>query len=253
MSVGGLAAAIPLAIGTPSAFRWLFLAMAVLFVVSAGLIALLPDTRVAWRPATWRLSALRDRRLLALTTYDSIAALWLPMLNVAFPLWLTGRTGAPDALVGVLYAVNTATCVLLQIPMSRFVNGSRDALRAYTVNATLLMVSCVGFALAPLLGGWPTLILLSAAILVLTIGELCQVSAAWTLSYAIAPEQRRTEYLATFSLGRTSSARLYGPVLMTGGVLALGSTGWLLLALLFAAAALAPAVVRHRLPRPATP
>jgi hypothetical protein len=75
----------------------------------------------------------------------------------------------------------------------------------------------------------------------LTAAELTQVGSAWTLSFAIAPPDNRTTYLAAFSQGRAFS-RAIGPLLMTGVVLALGTSGWIALAILFAAAALVPAI-----------
>lgn len=242
ISVGGLLAAIPLTVGTSAAFRWTFGCVAAIFVTTGLLVKLLPDVTVTTRPAVRRFDALRDRRLLALTAYDGVASLWLPMLNIAFPLWLTGHTNAPPALVGVLYAVNTTACVLLQLPMSRFATTPRQALNSYSVSGVLLALSCVGFALAPALHGTPTMVLLAGAILLLTFGELCQVNGAWTLSYALAPPDRRAEYLAAFSLGRTASGKLYGPVLMTGVVLALGTSGWFLLGALLAITAALPLV-----------
>ncbi|CAL9422798.1 hypothetical protein SUDANB95_01879 [Actinosynnema sp. ALI-1.44] len=250
ISTGGLAAAVPLAIGTATAFHWLFASVALLFAITAALIARLPEVPQPPRPTVRRFAALRDRKLLALTAYDSAAALWLPMLNVAFPLWLTGHTNAPAALVGVLYAVNTATCVLLQIPLSRFTVTVRDALRSYTLSGTLLAVSCLGFALAPTLDGAAVPAVFAVTILILTIGELFQVNAAWTFSYALAPATRRAEYLAAFSLGRTGSTRLYGPLLMTGVVLALGTHGWLLLSALMATTAALPQALRRHFTTP---
>ncbi|WKU02937.1 MFS transporter [Micromonospora sp. HUAS LYJ1] len=241
ISVGGLLAVVPLTLGTPAAFRWSFVGTALLFVVAAGLVALLPGTpRSRYAAPAGRLAALRDRRLLALTAYDSVATLWLPILNVALPLWVVGHTDVPPALVGILYAVNTVTVTVLQIPMSRFVDGTRAAQRSYSVSAALLALTCGTFALAPGLPSAATPVALVVAILVLSLGELCQVNAAWTLSYAVAPTARRAEYLAAFGLGRNSSSRLYGPLLMTGVVLAWGTAGWLMLGVLFVVAALVP-------------
>jgi MFS family permease len=91
--------------------------------------------------------------------------------------------------------------------------------------------------------------LFTAAVIVLTFGEICQVGSAWTLSFAIAPPADRNAYLAAFSLGRAFS-RSIGPLLMTGVVLAIGEAGWIALAAVFAGSALlpvlAPRVARRR-------
>ena len=55
--------------------------------------------------------------------------------------------------------------------------------------------------------------------------------------------------LAAFSMGRAFS-RATGPLLMTGVVLGLGTSGWIALAAAFAAAALVPVAAAHQRANP---
>ena len=106
--------------------------------------------------------------------------------------------------------------------------------------------ACLGFAVAPAVQGTATTAVLAASILLLTLGELFQVGAAWALSFAVAPAESRNVYLSVFGMGRTIGGRVAGPLVMTGVVLALGSRGWIALAFLLMSAAAVPVIVSSR-------
>lgn len=246
ISAGSLVAGALLGLGLPHAFQVLLAADAVAFVLAAALLCALPGRRgVSARTAPARWKALRDTRLLALTAYDALICLWQPMLNVAFPLWLVTRTRAPVSLIGVLYAVACAGTILLQYPVSVLAGTPLRALRGYICAALCLAGACLAFAAAPAHSAPVTVAIFTAAVIILSAGEIAQVGSAWTLSFAIAPPMQRNAYLAAFSMGRALS-RATGPLLMTGVVLALGQSGWIALAIVFAAAAAVPAIAGKR-------
>ncbi len=248
MSIGGLLAGAAIATGRPVAYDLLFIADAAAFFVAAALLGRLTPVPGRRDGQHSRLSAFRDRRLLAIAAYDAVLTLWLPILNVAIPVWLATRTDAPVAMVGVLYAFNTTACIVLQLPISSRVRSPRQAWTSYALAGCLFAVTCVGFTVAPHVRGVDTVVVLVLCVAVMTIGELCQVSAAWTLSFDLAPADRRSQYLSAFGLGRASATRMVGPVLLTGVVIALGTAGWLLLATVFLATTGIAAVARSRLP-----
>jgi MFS family permease len=68
----------------------------------------------------------------------------------------------------------------------------------------------------------------------LAAGELWQAVSGWDLPVRYAPEGRRGEYLAVFSLGVTAQGIL-GPVLVAA-LLGLGTVGWLVVGGLFVVA-----------------
>jgi MFS family permease len=246
ISAGSLTAGVLLGSGLHQAFQVLLAADAVAFAMAAALLLALPSRRgtsARGAPAPW--NALRDPRLLALTAYDALMCLWQPMLNVAFPLWLVTRTHAPVSLVGVLYAVASVCAIVLQYPFSVLTGTPRRALRGYGCAALCLAGASLGFAAAPAHSAGVTVAIFTAAIVILTVGEITQVGSAWTLSFAIIPPGSRNACLAAFSMGRALS-RATGPLLMTGVVLALGQSGWIALAAIFAAAAAVPAIARKR-------
>ncbi|MDT3442556.1 hypothetical protein [Pseudofrankia sp. BMG5.37] len=199
-------------------------------------------TQVIRRPSGDRWAALRDTRLQAWTAYDAVLSLWQPILNVAFPIWLATRTDAPLSLVGVLYTVAGVIAIALQYPAGKLATTPTRAVRGYAGAALCLAAASVGFAMASESSATFTVVALTVSVVLLTLGEITQVGSAWTVSFTIAPPDRRNAYLAAFSLGRAFS-RAVGPLLMTGAVLALGRAGWLTLAAVFALAAVAPLLV----------
>lgn len=248
MSVGGLVAGLALGGATREAFTALFAADAMAFGAAALLLLRAEDRRPARaRPTKGRTMVLRDRRLLGLTAFDAVISLWQPILNVAFPLWLATRTDAPLRLVGLLYAVATVSCIVLQYPISRLSAAPRQGLRAYTAAALFIATACLGMSAAPSMEHGGTVAVLTASIIVLTLGEMAGVSAAWTLSFALAPPDSRSTYLSIFGAGRTLGGRVAGPLLMTGAVLALGPPGWIALAVLLTLVSVIPIAAGNRL------
>ncbi|MER7986063.1 MFS transporter [Streptomyces noursei] len=243
-------------VGTFPAFAVLLVGNAVAFLATTGVLLRLPPPRPAPRPdGPGTVRVLRDGRLLGLTALDCLLSLWQPLLSLAMPLWVVERTGAPRFTVGVLYAVNTALCILVQVPAGRLSAAPRAAARSYAVVAVLLVATCALFGAAGATDGAFTVVLLAAAVLALTAAEVLQVGASWTLSFALAPEALRSQYLSAFGLGRTAARTLLGPLALTAVVTAPGARGWLLAgAVLAAVAALVPPLLRRFLsatePRP---
>ncbi len=240
ISVGGLIAGAVLGSSTRGSFQWLLVGGAAAYLLVAAVFAASTSTEVPERNAGGLRRVLAGRGFLALTGYNALLSLWTPILNVALPLWLVTRTHVPVRYVGVLYAVNTVLCIALQYPMNRFSATVPRALRSYSASAALLVCSTLGLAAAPRAAGGAALPLLAGSVVLLTFAELLQVGAAWTLSFASAPEDSRSTYLVLFGMGRTLANRVIGPMLMTGVVLALGTAGWAALACVFAVAAVLP-------------
>ncbi|WP_427924031.1 MFS transporter [Streptomyces sp. cg40] len=249
ISVGGLIAGVVLGTADRGTFHWLLLGGASAYAAVALLLLVMGGDRTAPRARRSITPLLKDRRLLNLTLYNAVLSLWTPMLNIAFPLWLVTHTDVPERFVGILYTVNTVACIALQYPLNRCYRTTRSSWSAYGAAGGLLAVSCVGFAAAPGFGVRGAVSVMACAVVVLTFAEVLQVGASWTLSYELAPEDARSSYLVLFNLGRTTANRVAGPLLMTGVVIALGTAGWMVLAVLFVLASIVPVFVlraQHR-------
>ncbi|MEV0588393.1 MFS transporter [Nonomuraea sp. NPDC050310] len=239
ISAGGLLGGLLTASGTRDSFQVVLLANAAAYVVVAALLLTLRTAPRASppdglekpsppgdleRPSPWR-----NPRLLTLAGLDTLLQLWQPVLNLGFPLWLALQEPALRPWIGPLYAINTVLCVLLQLPAARLTATPEAARRRQAAGAVLLAAACLGYW-----AGW-----FAAATVLLTLGELLAVSAAWTLSYALAPAEGRAEHLAVFGMGRSFSRYVLGPILVTGLLQLLGGPSWAVLAGLFVAAAAA--------------
>ncbi|WP_299542405.1 MFS transporter [uncultured Streptomyces sp.] len=241
ISLGGLIAGVALGSGSHGAFRPLLIGGAVAYVIVAAVFATARDEGSAGSVGTTGVrQLLKDWRLLGFITYNALVSLWMPVLNVAFPLWLVTATEVPERYVGILYAVNTVLCIALQYPLNRCSNTTRRAWLSYATAAALLSCGALAFAAAPGFGTRGALLTMGGAVVLLTFAELLQVGASWTLSFDLAPEGARSAYLVLFNTSRTVANRVAGPVLMTGVVLALGKAGWIALACVLLAGAFVP-------------
>lgn len=140
-------------------------------------------------------------------------------------------TSAPPAVVAVLYATNTVLAVRLQSTVSRQVRSYMHAAQAQRLAGVMLAGCCVCLAASTFGGQTLATVAVVLAVVSLTFAELLKASASWQITFTLAPQDRSGEFLATYGLGG-AACQVVGPVLITAVVLALGSTGWLLLALL---------------------
>lgn len=183
-------------------------------------------------------SVLPYPRYLVLTMLNFLLSFFDVLLMVAMPLWVLERTDAPRYMVSVLFAVNTGLVVLMQIPVSRLADGLRRTSRLFAVAGGAMAVCALCFATAGGADGWYAIGWLTAAVVALTLGEVLANSAAWELSIALAPEESRGRYLSVFNMG-LSTERIVGPLVVTGALLASGTAGWVVAAVVFLCAGMA--------------
>lgn len=252
MSVGALAAAPFLTIGS----GWLFKAIPLLgglcCLASAGVFGLLKVGTAAPedKPARWHsglLSVCRDRRYVGLTVANGVLFLHTVLLGIGLPLWLVQSTDAPAGLLSALITVNTVLAIVLQVHFAKSVSTSRDATRAMR-NAGFAMSAFSLLLIASMYSGnWLTIGILVTATVLLTCGEMLQAVGGWELSYRHAPEAQRTEYLSVFSLGG-AAVGIVGPALLAL-MLSWETEGLLMLCALFLVTSAAVTVVGGRLGR----
>jgi MFS family permease len=171
----------------------------------------------------------RDPRYVVLTLLNGLLIVHLTLLSIGFPIWLSQHTSAPVALMSPLLLLNTLLVVALQV---RATAGTRDvatgasALRRASI---ALAAGCLLIAVSAWFGTGGAVVALVLAMTAVTVSELWQSAAEWSISYDLAPAARRGEYLAFFALGRPLQG-IAGPALVGGVVIGAGTRGWLLLA-----------------------
>jgi hypothetical protein len=238
ISIGSPLGGLAVGLHSANAFRGMLLIAATAYAAVSVLIARIPQERHPTR-ARRKVAALRDGRLRRLASIDTLLQLWTPVLNLGFPLWLVTRTDAGRGWIGPLYAIATALCVALQVPVTRLVTTVGAARAGQVAAGLLLALSCAAFAATAHTDGALTIVVFALAVTLLTGGEMISIAAAWTLSYAIAAAGRRAEYLAAFTMGRSIARYVLGPILVTGLLTVAGAWTWAALAVIFTIAAAA--------------
>jgi MFS family permease len=250
ITLGTIPAGIVLA--SNAGFGPLLAANAVSYLAAGAIVLTLPR-----RPGRAASPPARLLRPSAATTgligVDGLMAMWQIVLNVGLPLWILQATPVSPGLVGVLYGTNTVLAVLLQTRVSRRVPTFVAAAQAQRLAGLLLAACCACLALSAYGGRAAATAALVAAVLCLTLAELLKAAATWQITFTLAPPARAAEFFATYRLGATG-CQVLGPIVVTAGVLALGSAGWALLGLVFVLAGLVtpPLALRARA-RPVAP
>lgn len=199
------------------------------------------DTCASGRPP---LHPLRDLPYLTVTALNAVVNTLYVVLEVALPLWLLTYTSAPRAMVGWLLVTNTILVVALQVRAARGITSTGLAARAFRRGGLLVAAACLAAACAadrsPVLAG----VVLLAAVVLLTLGEVISQAGSWTLSYDLSPDRSQGAYQGIYQTGISVSQAL-GPGLLTTFILPHGALGWAALATLFAGAALTLPIAGH--------
>jgi MFS family permease len=239
MGIGAALGGLALLADTASAYRVVLLADAATFVAGALLLARLPrPAAVTTRPVRLR-GVLRDRRYVAAAALTAVLYLYMPVLTVGLPLWLAARTAAPAWTVALLFVVNTAGVLALQVRAARTVTSTRTAATAVRRAGFGLLAACAVWACAAATGSPAvTLALAGAGALVQVLAEVFLAAGAWHLSFALADPDRPGEWQGLWTSG-VPLARAAGPALLVALLLGWDGPGWLVLGGTFALAGVA--------------
>ena len=97
-----------------------------------------PADRLAARLNLAPVAAPWHTNRLAVTAVGAVLNMHYVLLEIAVPLWVDRYTSAPRWTVALLFLLNTACCVLLQVRMSRSAHDVPSSAR--TQNASSLLV-----------------------------------------------------------------------------------------------------------------
>jgi hypothetical protein len=196
---------------------------------------------------------LRQPRFVAAAVICGVLYLSASLLDVALPLQIIQHTVAPRWMIAALLLLNTVLAVALQVRASAGSETVPGAARANRLAGIALLGACALFpAAAATHATGVAIVLLIAATVMLTAGELFSSAGTWGLSYGLAPDDQQGSYLASFALV-SRMVLIVGPALAAGVVNA-GLTGWLAVGILFLGVGLAaPLVSRTSQEPPSVP
>jgi hypothetical protein len=191
-----------------------------------------------------RWAALTDRPYLAVTLLNGAMSVHLAIPVFALPLWIVDSTSAPRWAITAAILVNGLLIVVLQVRVSRGVVDPRSAGQRMRWAGFALLVSSVLIGVTGKVPAWTALVVLLAAIVVYTVGELWHAAASFELAFGLALPHAQGQYAGVFGLGQ-GAANAAGPAVLAALCLDLGPPGWLVLgALLMGIGLLTPRVVR---------
>ena len=187
---------------------------------------------------------LRDAPYGVVALLNAVLIMNSGILLVALPIWISERTSAPTWLFPVVLIINATTVVLFQTRSSRSSASAAGGARAMRLGGVLLAGCCAVFALTAGRPTWPAVALLLVGALIHVAGEMFHAAGSWSLGFGLAPEHAQGQYQGLFAMS-TQLGQLAAPALATLLLTGLGSVGWLVFAVLFAAAGAAtPAAAR---------
>jgi hypothetical protein len=157
-----------------------------------------------------------------------------PTVSLLLPIWIAQHTDAPRWTVAAVAAVNSGVCVLLQTRIGSRIETPVQGGRALRTAGLLFLVSCPLMALAGHAPVWAAAGLAVAAVVVHSLGEIWESSGGFALGFGLAPDHAQGQYQGLLGLG-FSAGQAVAPALLTTVVLGLGTAGWLLLGVFFAA------------------
>jgi MFS family permease len=244
-TAGAALSGVAVAVGTRSAYNVVVWGNAAVLLVTAVLIARMPRVAAVRSGPSRRFAALADRPFLALSGINGVLQAHTTLFAIVLPLWMVTMTDAPKVLLPILYTVNTVMAVTLQVRASRGSETAYGSGLALKRSGVAVAVASLFLGAAALTTGVPTIAVLVAGTMLLTVGELMQSAGAWGITATLTPEDRRGEYTGTFKLGGQVQQTL-APAGLT--VLAVSTHGWgwlAIAALMLAAGAYAPRLVRR--------
>lgn len=246
LAIGAALGGLALSLDTPLAYLTVFGVDAASFLLAAVVLRGLPAVRPT--PDTGsgapELAVLSDRPYAVITLLNTVLLLYMPLLSLIIPLWIAQRTEAPRWMVAAILVLNTLSVVMFQVRIARRATDLRSATRLVRHSGLTMFASCAVFALSGVdTSPWQAAVVLLLAAGLQVIGEMMQASGSWEISFGLAPAGRQGQYQGFFGTG-TAVARMLGPLLLTTLIVTWGTPGWLLLGVLFVAAAFAmgPAV-----------
>jgi Major Facilitator Superfamily len=205
------------------------------FTVAAVLLLGLPDLGAATGGPWGRLEVLRDRPYVIAAALASVLFIYMPLLTVALPLYLTSQTQVAPWLFALVLVVNTVGVMAYQLGAASRVTDLDSARRSVRDAGAVLASACVLFFVAGRVGpAMGTVAVLAGAILQV-LGEVRLAAGSWYVSFALADPQRPGQWQGLWMSG-LPLARALGPLSLTALVVDGPPGGWFVVAAAFVVA-----------------
>jgi MFS family permease len=243
--LGALIAGGALVYDTPTAYNAMVYINVTVIVINAVLVFRLddPQRQVHERAKTRSRTVWRDHPYVTVNALIAVLLIHGTISLEVVPLWMIVHTDAPRWMLAVLTLTNTLMATTLQVAMTRGSHTIAGGRRVMRLAGWIGAACCPIFWLTGTTAAWVTVALLVLATILVTMSELWQSAAAWTLMAELAPPDRRGEYSGMARL-LGSAQGMIAPAALIALAVTTGGWGWLVIAGLFlgAATAAGPAV-----------
>lgn len=215
MAAGALPAGAAIAAGEPWVYRAVLVASAALFLCCAAICRGFPASAAAPGGRGERARILGNRPFLGITALYGAFTLSALLLGIGVPLWIVHRTQAPSWSVTLIQLLNTVIVVALQVRLSR---GSERLARARGLMCLGGLLAGLGALVVPLtvLGaGRLDLVVVVAAAVLLSLGELLITAGTTGAALSHIPKGQKTGHLAALNLGFAVTTVVGPPLIST--------------------------------------
>ncbi|WP_432923588.1 MFS transporter [Microbispora sp. CA-135349] len=161
----------------------------------------------------------------ALAVATTILTVHATLLTTALPLWITRHTSVQVSVLGWLVMLNAVITIAGQIPVSRLAATTERALRCFRGSAVWTAACCVLLGLVSFAPPALQTVVLVAATIALTAGEMFEAAGEWGLSATLAGDGEHGFYQSACVLGEATQSAA-GPLLVGGMVTAMPVLGW---------------------------
>ena len=144
-------------------------------------------------PAIPGIVVLRNRQMLIFMVGLFLAATTFFQWEAALPIYLVRDLGLPASVFGLLFVVNTALIVFLEVPLNL---ATAEWHPRYSLALGALLIAA-GFGALAFVTGPRTVAL---TVVIWTFGEMILLPASATYAADLAPADRRGEYMAAYSV-----------------------------------------------------
>jgi MFS family permease len=204
VGLGGVAGGLIASVSNPTSFTVLFVVDGLTFLAYVGVLAFVHDPGAAplaegEKAGTYR-DVLRDRVFLGLWTLNFLfVTAGYSLLNL-LPPFAREHSHVTEKQIGLIFFFNTLTIVVLQLPLSRFIEGKRR-LRALALMPALWAVTWLAVdATGYWLEATTAFVALTLAAVVFGIGECFHGPAHQALVADLAPDRLRGRYFSVHSM-----------------------------------------------------
>lgn len=245
LSLGLVPGGIAIQTGNPTAYRVLIILDVISFLGAWAVLRRLPRYERLPQPRTERSwIAFRDKPYIA---FAFLAAAIQPQFYVVvllLPLWVVGETDAPRWCITLALVANTILVILFQVRVGGQVKTLRQGGAAWRRAGIFFLFSSCLLALAAGLPAWAALLMVVAAVIVHTFGEIMHTSGGFALGMGLPPAHAQGQYDGVGGVIGGLGGVL-APALLLGVILGYGRPGMFALgAFLLLPALLMPAVAR---------